>query len=406
MHLRQGIDSETVALDESEPKESNESQIAQGEIEAIGGAIVVGHNLGALVADALERHAKAHTRILLIHGTSFGAHSLHFKPVEDALGRWATVHRFECRHSPTDIPVAAECVGLLNSHEIDLVIAVGGGRVMDIAKVCACYRDRDFPRDIEAVIGARHESIPKRRIPLIAIPTTPGTGSEATPYAVLTGAENRKLFAVSRDLRPDAGLVCPELITTVPPDVIRQSLMDGFMHALEALWALRRTAISDAYACEAIARFGAAMGPFYRHPQDSRLAEMVSTAASLAGLAFAHAYTSLCHALSFPLAQRLHLGHGQCCALTAVQVAGFNSECETPALLRAARSLGLKGADEFPDYLRHARRSLDDSLTLSDCGMTPDSFASIVANTDKGMVSNNAKPASANDLRDILGRCM
>lgn len=368
----------------------------------ISDCLALGCDLCQLVDDALEQHLQDGRRILLVHGGGFTAGTTFWSRVHSLLTRHGRVWRFQFSHSPTDTELVPECIRVLADNDIDLVVAIGGGRVMDIAKVCACLRDFDFSTDLETVLGEQHALIPPRRTALVAIPTTPGTGSEATPYAVLTGEHNRKLFAISKHLRPDAGIIFPPFYTTVPAESARQSLVDGFTHALEALWARRATPKSDAYATRALEIFHAAMIPFYRQRDSLELSEAVATAAALGGLAFGAAYTSLCHALSFPLAQMLGQGHGQCCALTAAQVAEFNSDYETPALQHIVRVFGLDGVNELPEYIRTARNNLEDKATLSSYGVTERILPQIAARTQADMVSNNAKFTTTAELVGIL----
>ncbi|MGH8590729.1 MAG: iron-containing alcohol dehydrogenase, partial [Gammaproteobacteria bacterium] len=233
----------------------------------------VGADLDALLHAAAEQEHRNGRHILLITG-GFSANRPAFRRrVEACLAMRGVVWTFACGGPVTDTELVPACVALMTERDVGLVVALGGGRVMDFAKVCTTFRDFDLSTDIELILGQRHDLIPRRRTALITIPTTPGTGSEATPYAVLTGRRNRKLFAISAAFLPDAGLVCPELYVTVPPEVIRQGALDALTHALEALWAKRATQLSDAYAAQAMDHFHAAFLQFYRNPGDLWLAE-------------------------------------------------------------------------------------------------------------------------------------
>ena len=381
--------------------------IRADEVVLLGPSLRTGPDLASLIDQDVEMLAPSPRRILLMHGTSPAARE-HLRPrAESSLRRHGSVQCFSLPEDTanTETQYVAGCAGLIRAGDIDLVVAIGGGRVIDFAKVCATFRDFDFSvgiDDFEGILRSQHNRIPRRHVPLLVIPTTPGTGSEATPFAVLTGRGNTKLFAISDELRPDKGLVCPPLYTTVPREVTRQALMDGLTHALEALWARRASVTSNTYACKAIEKFAEGMIPFYRNPRDTGLAETVAHAAAYAGLAFASAYTTICHALSFPLAESLHLGHGQCCALTAAQVAQFNMEYETPALYQAVETLGLEAPADLPSYLRQLRSSLGDHSTLSNYGLRPEALGGIVCRADPTMVANNAVQAAWEDLCCIL----
>jgi len=281
-------------------------------------------------------------------------------------------------------------------------VALGGGSVIDFAKVATSFAGKALPENLETILGERHEDIPQRTVPLIAVPTTAGTGSETTPYAVLTGRNNRKLFARSPNLYPDMGIVCAQFYETVPQHIIREVALDGMTHALEALWSKTATPVSEMFALGAMERFHRSVKPYYERSDDISLASDVAVAATFAGIAFAHAYTSICHALSFPLAERLHLSHGHCCALTAAQTARFNADYETPGLLRLCEILGLRGLQELPQYLLEFRSGLDDSEILSDFGITANDVPLIASQARSTMISNNAKVASPADIERIL----
>lgn len=338
--------------------------------------------------------------ILLVTGRNAVRSCGHFDPVYKKLSAAYSVILFEGVIPDPSPEIAAECARIINEMNVDAVIAMGGGSVIDLCKVASCFAGTHA--DIETILTEHNELIPKRSIPLVAIPTTAGTGSEVTPYAVLTGKNGRKLFTISPHFFPTVGIVSYQFHRTVPKQIIREVGMDGYTHALEALWSKRASPVTDALALQALIRFHHYLVPYYQNPGDDFLAEQIAIAALLAGQAFSNAYTVICHALSFPLAAHLKLSHGQCCALTAVATAEFNSDINSSALEQLRREIGLDSLTDLPNYIRQLREELQDYATLTNVGLIPTDISHIAQNANISMLANNAKPIMFDDLIQIL----
>ena len=365
--------------------------------------VMAGPDLPQLLDHALQ-HVRARSgrrRVLLISGQ--GALTSDFRArVRAYLERHCNVVTFSTQTLNSPLAAMEACVAAIAGEPVDAIVAVGGGAVIDLAKAAACYQGRNIPEDIETILERDHDRIPTRTLPLIAIPTTAGTGSEVTPYAVLTSRANRKLFAISRNLYPDVGVICSESYATVSRKTIAEVGMDAVAHALEALWAKKASPVSDALAIEALTRFDNCLVRYYRCPTDPALGYEVALGACFAGLAFAAAYTSLCHALSFPLSELLGLSHGKCCALTIAETAAFNSDYESGALQRLCRALRIESLADLPEYLHGLRTGLDDFDTLASVGFLSKSIPAIAMQARESMTENNAKYADQDALQWIL----
>lgn len=363
-------------------------------------SLFFGRELQRLVSDALASIGLNPRSILVVTGVK-AAETYGFKSeLLAALPRSAEVHTFG--GIPSDPPIGRinDCVRLLDQARIDLIVAIGGGSTIDFAKASACLKET--PLDVETALRHSNDQIRPRKIPLFAIPTTAGTGTEATPYAVLRAPDNKRLFAISRQFFPTAGLVCTKLFQTVPQRVAAEVAIDGFTHALEAIWSRRATPISDAMALQALTLFDRWLRLYYEYPSNPEAAEHIAHASTLAGLSFANAFTTICHALSFPLAETLGLSHGKCCGLTAAQVAEFNAPITGPAVAQMCEVFGIGNSAALPDYIRRLRADLGDQDTLASFGVNETWFDALIAGADARMIRNNSRSAGAEALRGIL----
>jgi alcohol dehydrogenase class IV len=239
----------------------------------------------------------------------------------------------------------------------DTVIAVGGGSVIDTAKAACALASIDKPLT-ESDVAARWSSWPAdvsaRQVTLVAIPTTAGTGTEGTPYAVLSDSRNNKLFGFSHHFQPDLAVLIPDFVTTVPQPVAADLAMDAMAHAFEAFWSRRAGPGSDLAAMTAIVLLDSHLWAYYERRMDLQAARAVLLAATHAGEAFRLASSTACHALSFPLATVLGTSHGHACSLLLASIAQINlSDPDTRCKLEGlAMALRLSSAAAIPTYIR------------------------------------------------------
>ncbi|SDN56474.1 iron-containing alcohol dehydrogenase [Vreelandella arcis] len=206
-----------------------------------------------------------------------------------------------------EVEVVEMCTRAFNAGKHDSVIAVGGGSAMDIAKCVAVYADYNGP--LEELFG--ENKVAQREIPLIAMPTTAGTGSEVTNIAILSDkAQQMKKGIVSDCLLPDVAIVAPELTLSCPRSVTAASGVDALVHAVEAYLSNFATPITDALAVKAMNLIVHALPKAFANPNHLQAREDMATGSLLAGLAFGNAGVGAVHALAYPLGGRYHLAHG------------------------------------------------------------------------------------------------
>lgn len=223
-----------------------------------------------------------------------------------------------------DVPLADvdRAVAAAADADADVLVAIGGGTVIDLAKIVgAIRRYGGHPRDYYG-----ESQVPGPIMPLIAVPTTSGTGSEVTPVSVLTDPDRELKVGVSSvHLIPDFAVVDPELTYSCPPSVTAHSGIDAFCHAVESFTArprphepkdlveqvfLGRNPVTDHYALRAAERISRSLRRAVEAGDDIEARSDMSYGSMLAGLAFSHAGNAAPHALQYPIGAATHTPHG------------------------------------------------------------------------------------------------
>ena len=235
----------------------------------------------------------------------------------------------------------------------DVIVAVGGGSNMDVAKIVAALLTHG---------GAMRDyfgygNVPGPVLPLVCLPTTAGTGSEVSHAAVLTDTENQmKVSILSHYLRPALAVVDPQLTLTCPPRPTADSGIDALTHAIEAMTATHfneldvsadepfpyegKQPIGDCLAEKAIELIGQHLITAVNEPNNLAAREGMALAATMAGLAFSNNAVAAVHALEYPLGGALHVSHGAGNGLLLPHVMQFNLSTRLPEFARIARLLG------------------------------------------------------------------
>lgn len=213
--------------------------------------------------------------------------------------------------------VEARYAAFWERHAEAVVVAVGGGSTIDSAKLLLGRTSSGCFAEVLAAMRAGHAPAFVAARPLIAVPTTAGTGSEVTPWATLwdrTSAVPTKLSLHAEALWAEAALVDPVLTMTLPDAVTRASALDALSHSLEAIWNRNANPISDALAVEAACGLIAALPRLLNDPRSLLLRREVARCSLLAGLAFSNTKTALAHSISYPLTLRFGVPHGIACS--------------------------------------------------------------------------------------------
>lgn len=219
------------------------------------------------------------------------------------------------------------------SIEPDAIVALGGGSALDTAK---------------AVKYIYEQADPDRKVQLICIPTTSGTGSEVTSFAVISDpATNGKFALVDDSMIPEIAILDPDLTLSVPTGVTADTGMDVLTHTLEAYVSTEATDFTDACAEKAMRIVWQDLVKVVGNGQDAHLREKIHNASCLAGMAFSEASLGICHSLAHALGGRFHVPHGRANAILLPHViaynAGLDMQREQPALKKYQEAANLLG---------------------------------------------------------------
>lgn len=275
------------------------------------------------------------------------------KRVADA-AKAETVEIFDGVKPDPTVELAAEGTAKLKAFQPDLVVALGGGSAMDCAKAMAYFGKGNYK--------------------LAAIPTTSGSGSEVTDFAILTH-EKVKHPLVDERLRPDAAILDGELLRELPPGLIADSGFDVLAHALESAVATGAGAMTDLLAREAFSTAYALLPASFAGRTEVRL--KIHRAATMAGLSFTQAGLGLCHAMAHALGGMFHVPHGRLNAILLPSVITVNAMAAGHQYAQMARAAGISGSADtvavrnLKNGLVRLRRELGLPDTLAKAGVEP-----------------------------------
>jgi acetaldehyde dehydrogenase/alcohol dehydrogenase len=237
-----------------------------------------------------------------------------------------------------EVNVINRGVETLNAYRADQIVALGGGSVIDAAKIMK-LRYESPEADLDE-LAAPFLDIRKRvvqfptdkanRVRLIAVSTTSGTGSEVTPFAVLLDRERgRKVTLADYSLAPDVAIVDPQFVMSMPKGLTADTGIDCLTHALEAGVSIFASPYTDSNAMQAIRLVFRYLPTAYRRPQDEEARSMMHNAACIAALAFSNASVGVNHALAHAFGARFGVSHGRANAMMLPHVIAFNASVPT-----------------------------------------------------------------------------
>lgn len=317
-----------------------------------------------------------------------------------------------------DVPAETTVVAADAAREFapDVVIGVGGGSCLDMAKcVALLLAHGGQPQDYYGEL-----QVPGPIVPLIAIPTTAGTGSEVTPVAVLSDSQRKlKIGISSPHLIPLAAICDPDLTLTCPPGLTAIAGADALTHAIEAFTAARReltteltqervfigkNALSDQFALKAISLLWEGLEAAYTNGKDLSARTKVMQGATFAGLAFGVAGTAAAHAIQYPVGALTHTAHGAGVACLLPWVMEWNRPAIGEELAQIATAMGLADADEVIPAIAGLFARIGIPSTLATLGLAEDRL-DWVAEQSCGiarLIQNNPRPLDQSDMRRLL----
>jgi 4-hydroxybutyrate dehydrogenase len=308
--------------------------------------------------------------------------------------------------NPTEAAVRA-AVDVYKANRCDGLIAVGGGSAIDCAKGVAIAATHDGPLTRYATIEGGSPLITDKAAPLIAVPTTSGTGSEVARGAIIIVDDHRKLGFHSYNLVPKAAICDPELTFGLPPRLTAATGMDAIAHCMETFMSAAVNPPADGIALDGLERGWANIERATRDGSDREARFNLMSASMQGAMAFQKGLGCV-HSLSHSLGgvdPRLH--HGTLNAVFLPAVVTFNAQAESvqkdKRLERMAHAMGLKSAGDIPEAIKDMNARLDLPKGLTDMGVQRDWFERII----KGALADhchktNPRLASAEDYEQML----
>ena len=262
------------------------------------------------------------------------------KPVKEQLDAMGIIHNtFHSVEPDPTLACAKAGAAQMATFQPDVIIAIGGGSAMDAAKIMWVLYEHpevDFQDMAMRFVDIRKRvyEFPKmgEKAYFVAIPTTAGTGSEVTPFAVITDEQSGVKYPLADyELMPDMAIVDADMMMSAPKGLTAASGIDAVTHALEAYASMMATGYTDGLALRALKLIFENLPAAYEHGStDPRARENMATAACMAGMAFANAFLGVCHSMAHKLGAFHHLPHGVANALMIEEVLRFNA-AEVPA---------------------------------------------------------------------------
>ena len=283
----------------------------------------------------------------------------------------------------------------------EVVVAVGGGSILDVGKSLCCLYGKDLPDEdsLRRLIAEKNYGRPAAR--WIGVPTTAGTGSEVTCWATIWDPEqDAKRSVECHENYAWAALVDPELAVGMPTALAVSSALDAVAHAVESYWARGTNAVSRGLALEAIRTImghidGLLAGTMEAH-------DAMARGSMLAGLAFSNTKTTACHSISYPLTMHCGIPHGAAVSMLLGPVFRLNA----PALDRPApllEALGVSGADELEGRIRNILYRSGQPATLQEWGAQREDLPHLAQlGMTKGRADNNPVPIDPATILSIL----
>jgi phosphonate metabolism-associated iron-containing alcohol dehydrogenase len=291
---------------------------------------------------------------------------------------------------------------------LEAIVALGGGSALDTAKVLSVLLGTPADFTLRTHFLEKRPIPEAPHVPVIAIPTTAGTGSEVTPFATVWDSAATKKYSLA-DIRmfPRFALVDPELTIDMPWEVRLATGLDALCQALESVWNRNATPLTTGFATRAAGLAWHALQEGEQFGQSAAQRSAMMEASLLAGLAISQTRTALCHSMSYPITARFGLPHGLACAFTMPAVLRYNLGVDDGRLAELARHLQYADAAALADAMAALLRNLQVprlvSPAIGGLAQLQDLIPEMVT---PGRADNNLRPVEPGAIGSILARAV
>jgi len=373
------------------------------------GDVVFGDGTLEGLPDIIRRMGAVHP-LVMIGRTLSGTEVLaSVRRVLDMSGiRYGVYDRVEPEPPVESVKEAAEAA---LSGGYDLLAGVGGGSTMDFTKASAVLARGDV--DIMDIVG--RDRVVRKGLPTVMVPTTSGSGSEVSPVAIFTFADEKvKKGIVSPLITPDAAIVDPLLTHGLPARITADTGMDALIHAVESFLSVNANPLSETLSLAAAGHIASSLRDAVRDGSDPGPRRSMSLGSLMAGMAFAMAGTAAVHALAYPLGGEFHIPHGAANTVMLRHVMEFNLEGDTGKLARLGRVFAT-GAESMPDgeaslfaidWMIGMARDIGVVTRIRDLGVPVSAIPGMAeaASKETRLLSNNPRPMGLKDIEEIYRR--
>ena len=308
------------------------------------------------------------------------------------------------------IEVVEEAIELARANQCNLVIGLGGGSPIDTAKIVALY-----PNDFQSVNELLEADISGfKKMPLFAIPTTAGTGAEATFVSVITAKDGSKKAIYTPKILPDVAILDATLTLKLPRHITAATALDAMVHCIEAYTSrTKKNPISDALAVKGLQMLWSNFYTVLHHGDDIDARADMLLGSTLAGIAFVNASVAAVHGLSYPLSINFHVPHGHANALVMCSVFTFNLPVAAPLYAELARAVmpidtsgmtDIEAAHQFINQLKDFLKTSGLKYRLNELDITAEdipALADMVINTYARLIETNPMDMSLEEVKMI-----
>ena len=308
------------------------------------------------------------------------------------------------------IEVVEQAIELARANQCNLVIGLGGGSPIDTAKIVALY-----PNDFQSVNELLKADISGfKKMPLFAIPTTAGTGAEATFVSVITAKDGSKKAIYTPKILPDVAILDATLTLKLPRHITAATALDAMVHCIEAYTSrTKKNPISDALAVKGLQMLWSNFYTVLHHGDDIDARADMLLGSTLAGIAFVNASVAAVHGLSYPLSINFHVPHGHANALVMCSVFTFNLPVAAPLYAELARAVmpidtsgmtDIEAAHQLINQLKDFLKTSGLKYRLNELDITAEdipALADMVINTYARLIETNPMDMSLEEVKMI-----
>lgn len=341
----------------------------------------------------------SNSKFLLVAGTHF-YQSDQYKQLRDELTDTGKVEFYPEKIKKSSFDEVNALVKYVQDGRYDGIIGIGGGAILDSAKVAAALAKNGGVAEDYLIDKAKE--IKSKGIFFIAVPTTAGTGSEVTPWSVVWGKIKYSLSS-PEFMFPDIAIVDAALTDDCPKYITATAGIDALCQAIEAYWNVKHNPVSDKYALESVQAILASLNKAVNNP-DKESRDKVAWGSLTGGLAFSNTATTICHAISYPITSHWGVAHGQATSLTLpIFIEYILPILEVEKRGKLFKAMGVKAEKEAAEKIRSLMKGIGLKTHLSELGIPREGVDVIVKEGfDPARAKNSPKIPSPEELREML----